>query len=248
MLRDDQDAFGRQLQDVLLGKAGQAMLERDDGEAGSSMSPDAFFAEHAAWAAAERAAFEHVRGRVLDVGCGAGRHSLEAARRGMQPVAIDISPGAVEVSRTRGVQDVRLMSLVDVDERLGQFDTVLMLCGNFGLPGTRDLTLRWLRRLRGLTTRDARIVLDTVDPYAGNSNDPGWRAYVEANRASGRMAGQVTIRLRYGDRLTPWFDLLLVSADELAELAAEAGWRVAVLDASEQPDLYAVLEKVGHTP
>jgi SAM-dependent methyltransferase len=220
------------------------MLERNDGEAGPSMSPDAFFAEHTAWAAAEQAVFAHVRGRLLDVGCGAGRHSLEAARRGMEAVAIDISPGAVEVSRARGVRDVRLMSLADVDERLGRFHTVLMLCGNFGLPGTRERTIAQLRRLHDLTTEDARIVLDTVDPYAGDAGDAAERAYLERNQASGRMAGQVTIRLRYGDRLTPWFDLLLVSAEELAELAGNAGWEVALVDTSEPPDLYAVLQKV----
>jgi hypothetical protein len=65
------------------------------------------------------------------------------------------------------------------------------------------------------------------------------------NRERERMPGQVTIRLRYGPRVTPWFDLLLVSAHELAELADEAGWRVAVLDETEPPDVYAVLEKSG---
>src|SRR5262249_58414734 len=114
VLRDDQDAFGRQLLDALEGTPGTALLERDDGEQGTSMPPDAFFAEHDDWAAPERAVFELVRGRVLDVGCGAGRHSLEAARRGLEVVAIDISPGAVAVSRARGVRDVRLLPLGEV--------------------------------------------------------------------------------------------------------------------------------------
>ena len=205
------------------------------------MAPGAFFAVYGEWEAPERAVFDRARGRVLDVGCGAGRHSLEAVRRGMDVVAIDISPGAVEVSRARGVPDARLLSLDEVDERLGRFDTVLLLCGNFGLPGTREQTVGWLNRLRGLTNREARIVLDTVDPYP--DDDPRWLAYMDRNRQRGRMAGQVTIRLCYGERVTPWFDLLLVSAAELAELAGEAGWRVDLLDESEPPDVYAVLAK-----
>jgi hypothetical protein len=53
----------------------------------------------------------------------------------------------------------------------------------------------------------------------------------------------VTIRIRYGDRATPWFDLLLVSPSELEELAAETGWRVEQLVEGEPPDYYAVLGK-----
>lgn len=243
VLQDHEDALGQQLQDALAGTAGPAMLERDDGASAPGLGPEALLAEYDAWCGPERSLFEAARGRVLDVGCGAGRHCLEAARRGMEAVAIDISPKAIAVSRARGVEDARLLSLWDADERLGSFDTVLMMCGNFGLPGTREQTVEWLQRLHGMTTAGARILLDTVDPYV--DGDPVELAYLERNRARGRMAGQVTIRFRYGERLTPWFDLLLVSAEELAELADEAGWRVAVLDDSESPDIYAMLEKHG---
>jgi methylase of polypeptide subunit release factors len=81
---------------------------------------------------AEQAAFGFVRGRVLDIGAGAGRHSLEAQHRRLEALAIDISPGAVEVCRRRGVRDARLMPLEEIDESLGTFDTALLLCGNFG--------------------------------------------------------------------------------------------------------------------
>jgi SAM-dependent methyltransferase len=205
------------------------------------MAAATFFAEHADWPEAERRAFELVRGRVLDVGAGAGRHSLEAARRGLDVVAIDISPGAVEVCRRRGVGDARLLSLSDIDAGLGRFGTVLLLCGNFGLAGNREETKALLRRLHEVTPEDGRIVLDTVDPYVGADEDD--LAYLERNRAEGRMPGQVRIRIRYEERVTPWFDLLLVSRPELEQLAAETGWRVAWAEDAEPPDYYAVLEK-----
>ena len=123
------------------------MLERDDGYAGPRSGPEWFFAEPEQWPEAERAVFAHVRGRVLDVGAGAGRHSLEAQRRGLEVVAIDVSPGAVEVCRRRGVRDVRLLPLAGVDEALGIFDTVLMMCGNFGLVGSAAEAATILGRL-----------------------------------------------------------------------------------------------------
>jgi SAM-dependent methyltransferase len=244
-LLDEEDAFGRLLLDHLGGGAGQLVLELDDGRAGPALPADVFFAEYRDWPAPEQQVFEFVRGRVLDIGCGAGRHSLEAQRRGLGVVAIDISPGAVEVCRRRGVQDVRLLPLAAVDPSLGTFTTVLMLCGNFGLVGTAADAVLVLRTLHGMTTRSARILLDAIDPDQDDA--PADLAYQQRNRVRGRLPGQVTIRLRYGDSATPWFELLNLSPRELEGLVAEAGWRLARLVDGEPPEYYAVLEKTDHT-
>ena len=157
-------------------------------------------------------------------------------------VAIDISPGAVEVCRRRGVLDVRLLPLAAVDASLGVFDTVLMMCGNFGLVGTAHGAVSTLRTLHALTSPTGRIVLDSVDPHV--DEEPEDLLYEQSNRARGRMPGQVTIRLRYRDSATPWFELLNVSPSELESLlAADTGWRLDRLVEGEPPDFYAVLEK-----
>ncbi len=199
-----------------------------------------FFAAHDDWAEPEQAVFEHVRGRVLDVGAGAGRHSIESQRIGLEAVAIDISPGAVEVCRRRGVDDARLLSLREIDEKLGVFDTVLLMCGNFGLAGSGGATVALLEKLHSLTSPEARILLDTVNPYV--DADETDLAYYERNRGRGRMPGQVTIRIRHGSLATPWYDLLCVDPDELAALVDGTGWSLAMLR-EDGADLYAVLEK-----
>jgi SAM-dependent methyltransferase len=234
VLSKDEDAFGHLLLDRLAGEAGQMILERDDGHAGPALPAEVFFAEADAWPDEERRVFEPIRGRVLDVGCGAGRHSLEAQRRGLEVVAIDVSPGAVEVSRRRGVHDVRLLPLAAVDSGLGAFDTVLMMCGNVGLVGTASEAARVLRELHGITTPDAAIVLDSVDPHV--ANDAADLAYQARSHARGRLPGQVTIRPRYRAWVTPWFDLLNVSASELERLLGRTGWRLAEVVEAEPPD------------
>jgi SAM-dependent methyltransferase len=244
-LSNEDDAFGRLLLDHLSGETGQLVLELDDGRAGPALPAEVFFAEHRDWPAAEQRVFESVRGHVLDVGCGAGRHALEAQRRWLDVVAIDISPGAVEVCSKRGVRDVRLLPLDAVDATLGVFDTVLMMCGNFGLVGTADDAVPILRLLHAMTTPSGRIVLDSVDPYEGA--DAYDVAYQERNRARGRAPGQVTIRLRYGELATPWYELLNVSARELEKLASEAKWTVADLVDGDPGEYYAVLEKDGES-
>jgi len=199
-----------------------------------------FFADHEDWGEPERTAFEYVHGRVLDIGAGAGRHSLEAQKRGLEAVAIDSSPSAVEVCRLRGVEDARLLSLEEIDESLGVFDTVLLMCGNFGLAGSGEETIAFLEKLHALTSPKGRIVLDTVSPYV--DADGADLAYYERNRERGRMPGQVTIRIRYDGLATPWYDLLCVDLAELAALADGTGWSPVLLR-EDGADLYAVLEK-----
>jgi len=225
----------------LEGQSGQPLLERDDGHIGPALGAEWFFADRAEWPEAEREAFEFVRGRVLDIGAGAGRHCLEAQALGMDALAIDISPGAVEVCRARGVEDARVLPLADIEESLGTFDTALLMCGNLGLAGNADGTAALLRTLHGVTSPTGRIVFDSVDPHV--QNDEADLAYEAHNRERGRMPGEVTIRIRYRDRVTPWFELLCVSPSELEALLAGTGWRLAWTKRGDPPDWYGVLEK-----
>ncbi len=73
-------------------------------------------------------------GAVLDLGAGAGRHSVHLQDWGHEVTAVDASPGAVAVCRARGIRDVRLADLrsLEADRR---WDTVLLMCGNLGLAG-----------------------------------------------------------------------------------------------------------------
>ncbi len=181
-----------------------------------------------------------MRGRVLDVGVGAGRVALELQERSREVVAIDVSQGAVQVARRRGVRDVRLLALEDVDESLGQFDTLVMFGNNFGLFGSRAKARRLLWQLRPLVRR---IVATSNDP--SKTDDPVHLAYHERNRNRGRMPGQLRLRIRYRDLIGPWFEYLIVSPDEMAEIVEGTGWEIRHLIRDEDSVYVAVLEQPG---
>jgi SAM-dependent methyltransferase len=169
---------------------------------------------------------------VLDVGAGAGRVALHLQERGLEVVAIDNSPRALEVCRRRGVRDARLVPIEDVDEALGTFDTIVMMGNNFGLLGGRSKGKRLLRRFHGLTTERGRIVAESRDPY--QTEDPDHVAYQERNRRRGQMSGQLRIRVRYRHASSPWFDYLIVSPDEMRGLLDATGWHLSrVIDGAE---------------
>ncbi len=240
-MRPHEDAYGRLILDHLEGHPATEVVERDDGFLAPSMGPVAYFASYRSWPAVERRAMRFVRGRVLDVGCGAGRAALHLQERGHDVLAFDISPLAVEVSRRRGVRDARVLAFERIDESLGAFDTVLMLGNNFGLVGSAAGATRALRRLHRLTTDRGRIVAESNDPYG--SDDPAHLAYQEHNRARGRLPGQLRIRVRHRDLATPWFDYLIVSPGEMEALLEGTGWRARRFFRDEGSVYAAVLEK-----
>jgi SAM-dependent methyltransferase len=238
-MRPAEDAYGQLLLAEFDGGQPREIIERDDGfvEAGQS---EFYLAPFRRWHPLTRRAMRSVRGRVLDIGCGGGRVCLHLQDRGLDVVGIDVSPGAVEVCRRRGVRDARVCPIENIDSSLGVFDTIVMLGNNFGLFGSEAKARRLLLRFHKVTSDRGRIVAETRDVY--RTEDPAHLAYHERNRRRGRMAGQARIRVRYRLHATPWFDYLMVSPDELRSLLDGTGWHLA--RTLEADDLYvAVIDK-----
>ena len=241
-MKEHEDGYGRLLLAHLEGdQRTHEIVERDDGFIEANAGPGAYFAPFRRWPAHQRRAMRFVRGRVLDVGAGAGRVALHLQERGLEVVAIDISPLAVEVCRRRGVRDARVCAFEDVDHELGSFDTAVMFGNNFGLFGSAPKARRMLRRLHALTSARGRIVAESVDVYA--TEVPEHRDYHERNRRRGRLAGQLRIRVRHRKYATPWFDYLIVSPDEMRALLDGTGWRVGRMLEGDGRVYAAVIEK-----
>lgn len=240
--RDLRDAFGHALRDYLDGKGrGYEIVERDDGYVDISGGREMYFGDCPTWPSRQRQALRYAKGRVLDIGCGAGRHALYLQAKGLDLVGIDTSPLAVAVCRRRGLADVRLMSANQLGPALGAFGTVLMLGNNFGLFANPDKARRLLGRLYSITDRGARIIAESLDPY--QTDNPFHRAYQRRNKQRGRMAGQVRIRVRYQKYATPWFGYLFVSRQEMAGILRGTGWTVRRFIPPRGPLYVAVIVK-----
>ena len=245
MLTEQQDAYGQIVWDHLHGKPSVEIIERDDGWFGMSGGAPQYFAEFKDWPKHQQAAMRFVRGRVLDVGCGAGRCCLYLQKQGHPGVGIDQSPLAIKVCRKRGVKDSRVLPITRVGRALGQFDTILMMGKNFGLFGSRSRARWLLRRLHALTSPNARIVAESLNVY--QTKDPDHLRYQRFNRRRGRMSGQLRLRFRYRWYCTPWFDYLIVSLEEMEAILAGTGWRIQRFLKSAGPLYIAVIEKLPQT-
>ena len=236
----ESDAFGHALLDHLDGSDAHEIIERSDGYIDVSAGAGAYFAKPSDQ---EREVVECAVGRVLDVGCGAGRYALYLQEKGLEVVGIDVSPLAIEVCRRRGLRDARTLSVEEVDGSLGSFDTVLMLGNNLALLGSPRGAKRILERLHQVVVPGGRIVGDILDPY--ETEDPNHLAYQANNRSRGRMSGQIRMRVRYKRFKSPWFDYLFLSREELEGLLDGTGWRLKKMIAT-YPPCYAVhLERLA---
>ena len=240
-LTKDQDAYGRAMYDFHRAGTGHELVEQDDGFVEFGGGTHVYFAEYRKWPKYAREAIKLARGRVLDIGCGAGRCALHLQRKGFDVLGIDVSPLAVKVCKLRGVKKAKVLSITQVTGELGTFDTVLMFGNNFGLFGSFKRARWLLKRFHRMTSPDARIIAVTLDPH--QTKDPYHLQYHAFNRKRGRMPGQIRMRIRYRTYATPWFDYLFVSRDELLTILDGTGWRLARTFDSDKHAYVAVLEK-----
>lgn len=207
-------------------RAGRADLrnERDDGCCGIE-DIAWYLTAYREFPRFEKQALKFARGRVLDVGCGAGRHSLYLQRRGLRVTAIDSSPRLVELARTRGVKDARVANACGkMPFRDGAFDTVVLFGNNLGICGTLPRFRRMLRELHRITSPRGRILATTRQPSTTN---PQHRSYLKQNLARGRAIGQIRVRLVYRGERGAWFELLLLSPTDVLQIAANERWELA---------------------
>lgn len=109
----------------------------------------------------EQKALDLAYGKVLDVGCGAGSHSLYLQdKKGFNVKAIDISQGAIKVCKKRGIKNATVLDIKDETE---QFDTILLLMNGTGVFQKLDQVTKHLLHLKSLLKPKGQILIDSSD-------------------------------------------------------------------------------------
>lgn len=232
------DAFGRMVRDYHFDEMGDAPVHRRDDDETWDAVVGWYFAPPDEWPDLERAFVDQTRGRTLDVGCGVGRTALYVQRRGRDVVGVDRSPLALAVARARGLRHAVATDMRDLGVR-DAFDTLLVLGGQLGAPGSQFGLRATLRELAGVTAEDGRLVADLMDPTA--VDDPERAAYLQARQ----IADGVSIRrfrVEYGDLVGPWIDLLFLTPSAFRGLVRTTPWRIDSLERTESEQYYVVLK------
>jgi cyclopropane fatty-acyl-phospholipid synthase-like methyltransferase len=246
------DALGQLFWDYFNHKNRFGITERNDGFIDVE-DPRIWFSRYKDWLEVEKKSMKYVNGtRVLDIGCGTGRHALYLQKeKGFDVFGIDTSPLAIRVCKLQGLKKARVQSIIEFTlthtkrVRNYSFDTILMLGNNFGLFESFTRARWLLQRFHKMACNDASIIAQSMDPY--KTNERAHLMYHKLNRIKGRMPGQIRMRVRYKNYKSRWYDYLLVSKEEMENIVSGTGWKVErFLDSTDAPGLYiAIISSIG---
>lgn len=182
----------------------------------------------------EQRALNEARGKVLDVGAGAGCHALALQERGFDVTAVDISPLSCETMKERGVANVECVNIFNqrFQER---FDTLLLLMNGTGIAGKLSRLPQLLSRLKQLMNPSAQILIDSSDLRYVYEDENG----VLDVDLDGAYYGEVDYQMTYRNINGKRFDWLYADSVVLAECCRQCGLKCEILAQGNHYDYLA---------
>ncbi len=224
-MRDALSGYGKALADYYRGDTAAVVTARREDGYVSEVSLEPFFTESVDLPEIESIALAHCQGHVLDVGAGAGRHSLALQARGFDVCAIDVIPQAVEIMQARGVQDARLADVHEFEG--GPFDTLLMLMNGMGMVESLAGLDKYLATVKRLLKPDGQLLVDSLD--VRRTDNPQHLAYHDWLRANGRYYGEMRMQFVYQEQVGAMFGWLHIDPETLTAHARIYNWQCVVL-------------------
>ncbi len=178
----------------------------------------------------ELKALDLCRGKVLDIGAGAGSHALALQDRNIAVTAIDISKLATEVMQLRGVEQAIAQDIFQYHE--GQFDTLLLLMNGVGLVGNIQGLRRFLRHAGTLLLPGGHLLFDSSDVAY---------LYEDGLPIADNYYGEIKCRYEYRRQKTDWFTWLYIDRHTLSLIAADEGWQTEIIFEDDQDQYLARL-------
>jgi SAM-dependent methyltransferase len=229
------DILGRALLDYYHGDHNADLITETSISEPDELPLSYFFRKFDEMPLLEQTALRYSKGDVLDVGCGAGSHSIYLQNKGLKVTSIDSSEGAVKVSSKRGVKDAVVCSLLNYSEKT--FDTILLLMNGTGIFSSLDEVPDYLRHLKNLLNPGGQILVDGSDlQYMYDRTEEG-AIWVPADKYYGELEFVIT----YKGKSTQPFPWLYLDERLFEVLANENGFEFSILERGENFDYLAKL-------
>ena len=166
----------------------------------------------------EQEALQLSKGKILDIGCGAGSHSLHLQENSFDVTAIDISENAIKACQLRGLKNAKVQNLLDIEDE--KFDTILLLMNGTGIFGTLNETSKYLQKLKSLLNPNGQILIDSSDIIYMFDEDDDGSYLVPANQ----YYGELTFTISYKNETETAFPWLYLDYNTLQNVAHANGF------------------------
>ena len=184
----------------------------------------------------ERKALDLAKGKILDVGAGAGCHALALQKLNKDVTAIDISPLSCEAMLQRGLSKVQCVNLFD-DDFKGEYDTILLLMNGTGIAGKISNLPKLFKRLKELLAPNGQILIDSSDlKYIYENEDGSFDIDLNAN-----YYGEVDYQMVYKNIEGEPFDWLYVDFPLRSTIANANGLHAELIAEGDHYDYLARL-------
>lgn len=223
LINKEKDPIGAAVLDYHSGIKGHSIQVITNVALDEELDPSYFFRPFDRMPEMEQLALQQCKGKVLDVGAGAGSHALYLQKKNFNVQAIDVSPLSVDVMKKRGVNNVALQNFYSLNDT--KYDTLLFLMNGFGMTAKLDNVTSFINHCMHLLNDNGQIIFDSSDiKYLYEQKDGSYMFDLNA-----AYYGEVIYQLNYKDIIGESFDWLFLDIDNLKSICESQNLNLEIL-------------------
>ena len=228
------DLFGKAILDFQTNNSPEDIITETSISEADEMDVAYLFRSYNEMPKLEKKALQLSKGRVLDVGCGAGSHSLYLQNdKNLEVTSIDISENAIKACQLRGLKNAKVQNILDLENE--KFDTILLLMNGTGIFGTLAETSNYLQKLKSLLAPNGQILIDSSDIiYMFDENEDGSKWI-----PSHSYYGELIFTISYKNQTEEPFPWLYLDYNTLQNVAFSNGLQCELIEEGKHFDYLA---------
>jgi 2-polyprenyl-3-methyl-5-hydroxy-6-metoxy-1,4-benzoquinol methylase len=231
------DLFGKAILDYQTNNAPEDLITETTISEEDEMSVAYLFRSYDEMPQIEQKALQLAKGKILDVGCGAGSHSLSLQNeRNLDVTSIDISANAILACTLRGLKNAKVQDVMTLENE--KYDTILLLMNGAGMCGKLKNIPNFLLKLKSLLNPGGQILLDSSDIIYMFDDDEDGGKWIPSKK---EYYGEIVFNISYkGEKEKP-FDWMFIDYNTLQNAALDNGLQCELILEGEHYDYLAKL-------